>query len=253
MKIVLAEYPIEKSPNTKKSIAALLLLLGIAHIDFAHAAALNAGDRLTISSGIVEPRYYTVIAGSYFGMDVYPNGELVAGERIALRQGTTGLVIGVTTPRGANHIGDPIVGDTNQIDAPWVFSSSTGSHYASTAVTGSTTSGLNMSGWRWTWNNQDILMNTGAWTPTNCALIPGCSGALQNGLAEFVWDGIYGHTYLLNYAATIPSGDPSGLGGIRYFLHLEGVVNPVPLPAAVWLFGSGLMGFLYFMRRRPVQ
>ena len=47
--------------------------------------------------------------------------------------------------------------------------------------------------------------------------------------------------------------DPSGFTcGVNYFLHLEGVVNaaPVPAPAALWLFGSGLLGLIGVARRK---
>lgn len=82
------------------------------------------------------------------------------------------------------------------------------------------------------------------------ALRRGGAHSFTNGNAQFVWDSIYSHAYILNYGATVPPGDPSGTGGFRYFLHLEGTVQAVPVPAAAWLFGSGLLGLLGLGRRR---
>ena len=118
---------------------AFIALLGFTAVT-ASAATLNNGDVLTITSG------------SYFGIDSNGNGTIDDFEKIALSQGTTGLVIGVSTSPGASHPGAPVSGDTNAIDAPWNYFDATGSDFVTTPVTGSTESGLNMSGWTVTWN-----------------------------------------------------------------------------------------------------
>ncbi len=93
-------------------------------------------------------------------------------------------------------------------------------------------------------------MGGGAWQPLNCSEL-GCAGhTFTNGNAEFTWDGTLGDAYTLNYAATVPAGDPSGFGSVKYYLHLEGCVKTVPLPAAVWLFGSGLPGLAGIASRK---
>lgn len=53
----------------------------------------------------------------------------------------------------------------------------------------------------------------------------------------------------LNHFATVPIGDPSGTGGVSYALHLEGTISAVPVPVAMWLFGSGLLGLIGVARR----
>jgi hypothetical protein len=63
-----------------------------------------------------------------------------------------------------------------------------------------------------------------------------------------------GDTYVLDYSARVPFDDPSNFGGVQYALHLEGTIGAaVPVPAAVWLFGSGLLGLVGIARRRRLS
>jgi hypothetical protein len=233
----------------KKTVlsSAILVVLGVSGLAAsvsAQAAVVNTGDTLTINSGVPVYDSYgnrtNVTSGSWFGMDTDKNGKMAGTEKTPVSQGTTGLVIGVATPVGTYHAGDPVVGDTNAITAPWSFFGNTGSDYTTVPITGSTETGLNFSGWTVAWNTlAAIPMGSGAW-----------GTGYTNGVARFVWDGVYGHTYTLDYHGTVPLGDPSNFGGVQYALHLEGVVNPVPIPAAVWLLGSGLLGLVGVARRR---
>ena len=240
------------------------LALGLASLT-TYAATVTNGEYLTITAGsstVNASSVVTITGGSFFGMDTNKDSKIQTAEADMISQGTTGLVFGVTTAQGASHSGLPVAGDTNAIDAPWAFFGNTGSDYLKVAVSGSTSSGasaggLNLSGWTVTWNGiPAINMGGGAWQPLNCSAgYMGCSGhTFTNGNAEFTWDGIIGDAYTLNYAATVPAGDPSGFGGVQYYLHLTGFVNtvpaPVPLPAAVWLLGSGLLGLVGVARRK---
>jgi hypothetical protein len=40
-------------------------------------------------------------------------------------------------------------------------------------------------------------------------------GTFNNGtgIASFAWDGIYGHSYILDYFSIVPQADASGFGG----------------------------------------
>ena len=230
----------------KKSLLALALgTTATLSAMSAHAVNVNNGDTLTITAGITQTDANgnpTNVTNSWFGMDVNNNSAISGTEKTALAQGTTGLVIGVTTSAGASHGGCPTGSDSNAITAPWCFFGNTGSDFLTTAVTGGTT-GLNMSGWTVTWNGiAAIPMGSGAW-----------GTGFTSGVGNFVWDGVYGHSYTLDYHATVPQGDPSGFGGVKYALHLVGVVT-APVPEAstygMMLAGLGLVGFAARRRKQ---
>lgn len=249
--------------NMKKTVLAtsVVAVMGTVSSYSAHAFSVGTNDTLSITAGGADiVAYYgtinNVTSGSYFGMDTSGDSKIQGTEKVPLSQGTSGLVIGQTTPQGSYHPGAPTTGDTGTIDAPWNFFGNTGTDWLSSAVTGDTTSGLNMSGWTVSWATlSSIPMGAGTWTVGNCGLL-GCNNALMSeGTAEFNWNGVDGGAYYLNYAGTVPAGDPSGFGGVQYYLHLEGnvTVAAVPVPAAVWLFGSGLVGLVGVARRKQKQ
>lgn len=216
-----------------KLSSAILLALGIA-VPCAQAATPPRGSLLTINAGTTSSSVFVTGSGSYFGMDTNGNAKIANSEKVIVSQGTTGLVIGTTTSAGASHIGAPTAGDTNAIDDPWNFFGNTGSDYLRTAATGSTTAGLNFSGWTVTWNGiPAINMGTGAWATGTGLGHTGATGTFTNGIANFSWNGTNGGAYSLDYRATVPAGDPSGFGNVKYELHLEGVItNDAPTAAA---------------------
>lgn len=241
--------------NTNKTVVQAALALAFGTLSVAsYAAVLNNGDVLHITSGVAADGG-GVASGSYYGVDSDGDGAITTVEKTLLSEGTTGLVIGAITTPGATHGGPPTADDTNEITAPDYFFGSTGSWYSTIPITGSTTAGLDMSGWNWPWNGiPSIPLGSGAWQPTNCAAL-GCTGyTFTDGVGRLQWDGVYGHGYTLDFASAVPLGDPSGFGGVGFYTHLEGnvVASPVPAPAAVWLFGSGLAGFAAFVRRKRI-
>lgn len=248
--------------NFKKTMFALAVgSVGIMGAMSAHAFTLTTGSVLSINAGTAVLDSYgnieNVSSGSWFGMDNDGNAKIAGTEKVPLAMGTTGLVIGTTTTAGASHAGPPVGGDTNAITAPWNFFGNTGSDYLTVAVTGDTVSGLNFSGWTVTWAGiPAIPMGAGVWQPGNCAAI-GCTGiTFTEGTANFQWDGTDGGAYKLRYAGTVPEGDASGFGGVRYYLNLEGNVALAPVPEAetyaMMLAGLGLVGAMVRRRRSMV-
>jgi hypothetical protein len=163
-------------------------------------------------------------------MDNNGDGTFLPGERTGLTA-TGGIALGTTQAAGA-------------IDQTWSFFSNNGNHFTDIATTVSNATGntadVNMTGWSVFWNGIDIPMGAGP----------------SAGVASVTCgvDCATGDTFTLTYLATVPVGDPSGFGGVNYQLNLVGSVAAgapaVPVPAAVWLFGSGLVGLVGVARRR---
>lgn len=241
-----------------KIVAPLVLAASALASSTLHASVLKLGDTLTITPGAAQfdsyGRIVNVTAGSYFGADLNGNKAITANEKAPLAQGTTGIVIGQTSTPGANHTGLPLPGDSNAVTAPTAYFSNTGSFYFDIAPVGGTDAGLDMRGWRFAWAGvPNIPLGDLAWQPTNCADL-GCTGhSFANGLGWLRWSGIYGDAYALDYTATIPPGDPSGLGGIEAYFHFEGHVlrsAAVPEPGALGLVFAGALPWLAFAARR---
>lgn len=191
----------------------------------------------------------TVNTGSYFAMDTNADG-FTNNERVVINApGTDGgiTLTGAQTGHGidgptegsvdgdGNPIGTPLT--PGQIDGGWDFFGAHGWHTTSAAPAIASDDGagnvtLSMTGWTVHWNGGNIDMGLGANAIMTCAV--DCSS---------------GDTYVLDYAATVPTGS---FANVNYQLHLEGTISTavIPVPAAVWLFGSGLLGLVGIARRR---
>ena len=55
---------------------------------------------------------------------------------------------------------------------------------------------------------------------------------------------------VIRYIGTLPDTTGAGFDGFQVNWRLEGVMSTVPVPAASWLFGSGLIGLLAGAARR---
>ena len=215
----------------------LALAIGVTAMS-AHAATLKNGDILTIAAGTgtATSSSFTPTGGSFFAM-LGAGGALIPGS------GTSGgIVIGATTTPG-------------QIDQAWSFAGNPGLDFAATPITGGTTTGLNFSGWTVYYGGGNINMGSNAWTtPTKSFDYVTNGNTFTNGVANFSWDGVYGHTYTLTYHAAVPSNSPA-YANIKYDLNLTGTVVAAPVPEAstygMMVVGLGLVGAAV-MRRRKV-
>lgn len=215
-----------------KTMSALALgSVGLMGAMRAHAAwNLNAGDTLSITAGTTafdanDAPYIT--NGSFFAVDADKDSNILGVEKIALSQGSTGITIGASNTA------------PDEVTATWSFLGNPGYDWISTPVTGGT-AGLDMSGWRVSWNyGNQVVLDTGAWQIMNASSGMPTSG-YSNGTGIFDWSGIYGDAYTLDYTATVQSGP---FNGVQWAIHLEGVVAvPEASTYGMMLAGLGLVG-----------
>ena len=245
---------------------------GTASADMAADASLDF-DPLTLAcKGAAKPNPGTppdncnygakIDSGSYFGMDANGDGNYQLGELTALTSGSEG--INVNTTQGA----------VGKIDNTWTFFSGAGNHttVSDAAISTDDSAGnvtLDFSGWNVNWNGIPFINMGGGdqacgTTDDGICMTKDANnndvdvgGVVDNGtsVASVVCaDGscLEGSAYTLDYDAKVPFDDASGFGGVSYTLHLEGTIGSaaIPVPAAVWLFGSGLLGLVGVARRR---
>jgi len=181
---------------------------------------------------------------SYFGMDTNGSGEITLNERTEITM-DNGLILGSTQPA---HNYNPDGPESVAIDKPWGFFGNTGMHftYSPTNVISASgnTATIDFSGWRVIWNGiPSITVGSGVWNGN------------EDGVATITCgiDCGNGDTYTLDYSATVSAGNQTGFRSVQYSLHLEGTISSVPVPATVWLFGSGLIGLVGVTRRNNMS
>lgn len=122
------------------------------------------------------------------------------------------------------------------IDQTWTSNQFhvSGNHYTSSSVNVLSSATLDFSGW---------VMRIGG---ENYAF------GSQQGIANYSYDGL---NFTLDYSWTSALNGGIALGSLGvtdYQLHLVGTAAPVPVPGAIWLLGSGLLGLLGVSRRSAV-
>ncbi|HSH28864.1 MAG TPA: Ig-like domain-containing protein [Thiohalobacter sp.] len=168
------------------------------------------------SDGTPETSIYTPI-GAYNGINL-GTAQAASGSH----SGSPGCTAGAGTCTDT----DPSSESPN-IDNPWGFFGNTGMHQTTSAATVLSASGnsatVDFSGWNVTWNHiASIPMGSGAWAGN-----PEGVATITCGV-----DCGHGDTFVLEYSATVPAGDPSGFGGVAYGVHLEGTIVEQVAPVA---------------------
>jgi len=208
------EYTVNDNDSGTSNVATVFISVSSGS-DFCNKAPL-APDAcfLRFDPGDITPLVPPVLGdGSYFTMEVQPGVPLPTP--LVARNG---IQINTAQPASTNPL-------SPNIDEPWLFFGNLGVSQTTSAITvvtddaaGNVT--LDFSGWDVSWN-----------------FIPSISlgEGLDNGIATMTCyfddlvtqtpgDCSSGNVYVLDYHATVPEGDPSGFGGVKYALHLEGTV-----------------------------
>ena len=171
-------------------------------------------------------------AGSWYGVDLPNDGVINSSDRSLLTKGLSGgLVLGETQTFG-------------QIDQPVQFLGLESSHIITTSVTVvndlGLTKELDFSGWKY--DRGGLIFELG-----------GNASMGDTGLATITCETIEcanGERFSLSYIAHLPSDFESGYNDMLYELNMVGTISAVPVPAAVWLFVSGLIGLFGFIKRK---
>ena len=190
-----------------------------------------------------------LVYGSYWAMDSDGDGIIEETEKVAMTPGFDGgILVGRVQP-GDVIVPDPLT-DGGGIDQPWNFFGNTGWHETISPITEvgdlGATKELDFSGLTMKIDGLGVIDLGGDTVnfagDTGIATITCATSACSNN-----------ENFILDYAAHIPLNDPSGFGGTAYVLHLEGTISEVPVPGAVWLFASGILGLAGIARRKKLH
>ena len=181
---------------------------------------------LMLATGASQAATYDILGGTFFM-------EFVTPAPVVLTPGTPGVI-----SDGDNDIGGPETGAGegslffNTFDfflpgaAVSMYLSSTSGGGPNAAVSIDTAGSSDLSAWTAFWNGTEF--NQG-----------GAASSTDNG------DG----SFKLSWSSFIVGGPFDGFTG-SWTMDVKEQAGVVPVPAAVWLFGSGLLGLIGIARRR---
>lgn len=149
--------------------------------------------------------------------------------------------LGTAQTSSGQHTGFPNGTESPAIDNPWTFLGNAAMHTLTTGVSvisdlGGGTFTLDFSGRGINWGDFGPGGAAGGTIPMGGVATITCSTTTCSDSSTYVLD-------MAVHAPVVFTSAP-------YTLHLEGIVNAVPVPAAAWLFGSGLVGLVGAARRR---
>lgn len=222
--------------------AATILALGLFSANT--NATLLPGTVLTFDSSVGCPVGAQCIVddgmvyGSYFAIDANLDGVLQASEKTAITAGYDGGLIIGSAQFPANLLDPNIrVLPGAGIDAPWQYYGEMGWHETHSPVTVlneyGVTKELDFSGWTVNFNGTRHDLGADLIATLMCE-------------TQFCADG---ERFTLDYSTFVPNGFTRP----RYTLHLEGTISAVPVPAAAWLFGTGLISLAGMARRKKLD
>lgn len=197
---------------------ALVCLTGL--LPFGSVQALSNGDALLFFPAVNPDSG----PGSKFGMEVGPGFVLYTAI-----ESHNGILLGTVQPAAGSHSGFPDGSEEPDIDKPWSFFANTGMHQTTVDPVlvvdndGAGNFTLDFAGWGVTWNSIPDIPLGG--DPANFPDDTGLATLTCGSTACSVGD-----AYILDYSAHVPLGDPSGFGGVKYLLHLEGTIGVAPPP-----------------------
>jgi len=211
--------------QTKQKLTTVAIMLACGSFSSQAIATLPDNAVLQFDAGVTST-YGKVTEGSYFGMDLSGDGIVKRTERTAISQ-NAGLAIGRAQDASGSHIGDPDGTEAPGIDNAWGFFGNTGLTYTISPTypltddeEGNVT--LDFSGFGVTWNGiPRIDMSNNPWEGNE----PGVA------ILTCAVDCLEGEAYTLEYSATVPPGDPSEFGGVKYNYFLTGTIAIPPAPA----------------------
>jgi hypothetical protein len=112
--------------------------------------------------------------------------------------------------------------------------------------------GYAQNGLTFTNGDGDVVANGGAWNTTSPYVAGGVADS-SNGAALDLF-GLKAGYYLIGLGGVCPDGNTSCINtnpaSRQYTFSVATATAPVPLPAAVWMFGAGLLGLLKVQKRK---
>lgn len=220
-----------------------------AHLEFSASNVVCTTGYSSASNNGCQDGLVDSFTGSYWALDA--NGDEVINDVIEWNYIAPfqGIDLGYAQPASGSHSGLPDGTENPSIDIPWIFFGNTVMHQSTSPVDVLSDDGngnvtLDFSGWGLIWNGiedwhmgdpANFVSDTEVATLT-CAI--DCSA---------------GDSFALDYSGHTPIGHYSNINGVKYSIHLEGVVSTVPLPPAILLFFSGIAVLVGFGKHRHIQ
>ena len=153
----------------------------------------------------------TDVTGSWWAMDANADSIIQGTEKVAISVGPDGgIQIGHAQPASGSHNGPVDGSEFPGIDAAWTFFNSAGMHETVSTVDFTSTTTLDLSGWRADWNAVQIDLGG---DPANFPAETGAANITCDSSPSACADS---DVFTLDYEAHVPQSDPNGFAGIAW-------------------------------------